>query len=163
MLSAPKNVSSSSKPSGACMRVCHLNLASFFSSREQPSRSAAAGRAALRRALESAAAGWEPPCATVGAARVVHQALPTTVRRLKRGSPSKAEPTVHDHTACASSLRWRACLQPSVVWILQASHAEVEPPAKKTRNENPAPSKDAEQPSSNEMWSPPVCPIWFGP
>jgi len=76
MLSSPMHVSTSSRPSSACMRVCHRNLAGFFSSREQPSRSAAAGRAALRCALECAAAGGEPPCATVGAARVVHQALP---------------------------------------------------------------------------------------
>ena len=86
-----------------------------------------------------------------------------TVRRLKRGSPSKAEErTVHDHTACASSLRLRACSQPSAAWILQAC-LEAGHSAKKARTENPTPSRDAEQPSIYQMWSPPVSPIWFGP
>ena len=30
MLSSPKNVSTSSRPSSACMRVCHLNLSQFL-------------------------------------------------------------------------------------------------------------------------------------
>ena len=93
-----------------------------------------------------------------------------TVRRLaaalKRGSPSEADGrdrTVINNMAWASNLRWRACLQPSVVWILQASQDEARPPAKKQRNENPTPSKDAGRPSIYQMWSPPVSPIWFGP
>ena len=74
-----------------------------------------------------------------------------------------AQHTVRGVCVCSPHTAPRPRCAPSVVWILQASHAEVGPPAKKTRNENPAPNKDAEQPSSNEMWSPPVSPIWFGP
>ena len=132
----------------------------FFLSREQPSRSAAAGRAALRRALESAAAGWEPPCATVGAARVVHQALPCY--RAQAQARLAIEGGGADGAQLASSLRWRACSQPSAVWILQAC-GEAGHAAKKARKENPTPSRDAQQPSLTEMWSPRVSPIWSRP
>jgi len=62
--------------------------------------------------------------------------------------------------ACASSLRWRACLQPSVVWILQASHAEPGHLAKKAKKANPT---TPGQQSVTEMWSLWVSPIWSGP
>jgi hypothetical protein len=84
-----------------------------------------------------------------------------TVRRLKRGSTSEAEePTVINHTACASSLRWRACLQPSVVWILQAPHAEARQLAKKAKMAIPT---TPGQQSVTAMWSQRVSPIWSGP
>jgi hypothetical protein len=67
-----------------------------------------------------------------------HRHAHANSRTHKRGSPSKEEHTVHDHTACASSLRWRACSQHSVVWIRQGS-PEVERPAKTARTTDTTP------------------------
>ena len=133
-------------------------LSRFFSSREQPSRSAAAGRAALRRALECAAVGWEPPCATVGAARVVHQALPCYRAQAQArfdiggGGADGDQP----HGLCVEPAMARACSQHSVVWILQASPADAGPRVKKAKTT----TTPVLQPSITSMFSPRVSPSW---
>jgi hypothetical protein len=98
---------------------------------------AAAARAALRRAPECAAAGWEPPCATVAAARALHHALRClpcagrlSGRKRRRCTPTRATRTrAHCGTVrpralalcartrlCAFSLRWHARAR-STRWV----------------------------------------------
>jgi hypothetical protein len=98
---------------------------------------AAAARGALRRAPECAAAGWEPPCATVAAARALHHALRClpcagrlSGRKRRRCTPTRATRSrAHCGTVrpralalcartrlCAVSLRWRARAR-STRWV----------------------------------------------
>ena len=117
------------------------------------------------RLLTAAVTDWlraVQPLAEPSASQASFLAATNDEKKLKRGSPSEADRPVINHTACASSLRWCACLQPSVVWILQAC-GEAGHSAKKARTENPTPSNDAGQLSIYRMWSPPVRPIWFRP
>ena len=79
MLSSPTNVSTSSRPSSACMRVCHRNLAGFFS-KSGAAQSLGCGGPCCTAPCSRVRRRWvgrrHCRCATVGAARVVHQALP---------------------------------------------------------------------------------------